>query len=277
MGLGPPRGTGQKRGNMGTPIEGGEVQGNEPSDGGENSPGLNPAWGDALSAIPEQFHQVLTPHFQQWDQAAQKRIEEVNGQLKAFEGYKDFADNGINAEELAQGYQLLYQLNQDPQAVFNALKEAYGFEAAAEIVGEEEEGEEDDSQNFQDPRFDQLQSGLDLVAQTLLQQEQAKVQAKADADLDAEISALKEKYPNFDEHYVLSLVANGATMEQAAQQYETLTQSILQQNPRPFAPQVMGNSGGGTGLPSQAIDPTKLSDKDRRALVAQMVQQQMNS
>jgi hypothetical protein len=64
-------------------------------------------------------------------------------------------------------------------------------------------------------------------------------------------------------------------MEEAAQSYETLTQQILQQNPRPFAPQVMGTSGGGTGLPSQAIDPTKLGDKDRRALVAQMVARQM--
>lgn len=264
---------------MATPVEGGEVQGTESAAAGESSPGPNPAWSEALSAIPEQFHSVLTPHFQQWDQSAQQRIESVNEQLKQYEAYKDFVDNNVPAEELVQGYQLLYQLNQNPQAVYDALKEAYGFDPSGEIEGEEE-GEEEDP-NSVDPIYGQklqnLEQGLDLVAQTLLQQEQAKIQAKADAELDAELSALKQKFPNFDERYVLSLVANGATMEEAAQAYESLTQNILQQNPRPFAPQVMGNSGGGTGLPSQAIDPVKLSDKERRALVAQMVTQQMNS
>lgn len=262
---------------MGTPIEGGEVQGT-PADGGEGSPGLNPAWTEALSAIPEQFHQTLTPHFQQWDQSAQDRIESVNQQLSQFDGFKPFLETGISPQDLEQAAQLAYMVQTDPQAVYNALAEAHGF-GSGETEGEEVEGEgeEGQAQNFQDPRFDQLQQGLDLVAQTILQQEQTKISQAADSKLDAEINELKTKYPTFDENYFLSLMANGATADEAAQAYEKLTQNILQQNPRPFAPTVMGNSGGGTGLPSQAIDPTKLSDKDRRALVAQMVQQQMNS
>lgn len=264
---------------MSTPIEGGEVQGTEPSSAeqGESSPGLNPAWNEALSAIPEQFHSVLTPHFQQWDQSAQQRVESVNEQLKAYEGYKDFVDNGVSAEDLAQGYQLLYQLNQDPQAVYNALAEAFQFGQQPNLEAEGEEGEEEESpNNLQDPRFDQLQNGLELVAQTLLQQEEAKIQQKADADLDSQLTALKEQYPGLDEAYVLSLMSsNYYTAQEAAESYNALTQNILQQNPRPFAPQVMGNSGGGTGLPSQSIDPTKLSGQDRRSLVAQMLRQQL--
>lgn len=261
---------------MGTPIEGGEVQG-ETVEGGE-TPGLNPAWTEALSAIPEQFHQTLTPHFQQWDQAAQQRVESANASLKPFEGFQPFIDNGISPQDLEQAAQLAYMVQTDPLAVFNALQEAHGF-GSGETVGEEVEGEgeEAQTQNFQDPRFDQLQQGIDLVAQTILQQEQQKISQAADSKLDAEINELKTKYPTFDENYFLSLMANGATADEAAQAYDKLTQNILQQNPRPFAPTVMGNSGGGTGLPSQAIDPTKLSDKDRRALVAQMVTQQMNS
>lgn len=259
---------------MATPIEGGEVQGTEVSET-ESSPGLNPAWGEALSAIPEQFHGVLTPHFEKWDKSAQQRIEQANQTVSQFEPYKPFVENGISAEDLEQGAQLMYQLNANPQAVYNALAEAYGFGPAANSEGEEIEGEEEEEEapNFQDPRYDQLQQGLDTVAQVILNQEQEKANARADAELDAEISALKEKHPNFDERYVLSLVANGATFEEAATQYESLVSNILQQNPRPFAPSVMGNSGGGTGLPSQAIDPVKLGDKERRALVAQMLAQ----
>lgn len=263
---------------MATPIEDGGVQGTETGEGGNDSPGLNPAWGEALGAIPEGYHETLTNHFRKWDQDAQSRITSVNEQLKSYEPYKDFVDNGISAEDLVQGYQLMYQLNQNPQEFHKALAEAYGLGSGEPVNEGDGEGEEiDPSQNFQDPRVDQLQQNLDLVAQTILQQQQTEIASQADAQLDAELNALKEKFPNFDEGYVLSLVANGATMEEAATQYEALTQSILQQNPRPFAPTVMGNSGGGSGLPSQAIDPTTLTDKDRRNLVAEMVKRQMNS
>jgi hypothetical protein len=267
---------------MGTPIEGGEVQGGAVEGGGE-TPGLNPAWTEALSAIPEQFHQTLTPHFQQWDQSAQQRIEQANSQVKTFEGFQPFIDSGISPQDLEQAAQLAYMVQTDPQAVYNALQEAHGF-GSGETVSQEGEGEEEDPNAIQDPRFEQfvqqqqqMQQGLDLVAQTILQQEQAKVAQAADSKLDAEINELKQKYPHFDENYFLSLMAQGASTEDASKAYAQLTQNILQQNPRPFAPTVMGNSGGGTGLPSQAIDPTKLGDKERRALVAQMVQQQLNS
>lgn len=256
---------------MATPIEGGEVQGN-PEGNEPVAPGPNPAWGEALSAIPEQFHEPLTQHFTKWDQSAQQRIESVNQQLGQFEPYKPFVENGISADDLGQGIQLLMQLNQDPRAVYDALKESFGYDSEPQT--QQIPGSETDEEEEEDPygqRFEQLNQGLELVANTVLQQHQEKISREAEANLDAELNQLKEKYPNFDETYVLNLVANGATMEQAAQAYDGLVQSILQQNPRPFAPSVMGNSGGGTGLPSQAIDPTKLDNKGTKNLVIQML------
>lgn len=259
---------------MATPVEGGEVQGTEPGNGaGEESPGLNPAWGEALSAIPEQFHQVLTPHFQQWDQAAQQRIESVNQQLSQFDPYKPFVENQIAPEDLEQGLQLMYQLNANPQAVYNALAEAYGFNAQAS-EGQPEEAESEE-QTFQDPRVDQIQQGLDLVAQTILQQQQQKLEAEAEAQIDAELGELKQKFPGISEEFALSLMINGFDVNQVGEHWQGVTQNILQSNPRPFAPSVMGTSTGGTGLPSQAIDPRQLNSKDTRALVARMVQAQM--
>lgn len=260
---------------MATPIESGEVQGDPGSVEGtppESTPGPNPAWGEALSAIPEQFHETLTSHWQKWDQSAQSRIEQANQSVAQFDPFKPFIENNISADDLEQGLQLMYQLNTNPQAVYEALAEAYNLgptpNASQEIEGEEEE---ETPPNFQDPRFDQLQSGLELVANTLLQQEQAKIQRQADAEVDSELAALKQQHPNLDEKYVLALMVNGFTAEQAGNHWGELTQNILQQNPRPFAPQVMGSSGGGAGLPSQAIDPVSLNDKDRRALVVQML------
>jgi hypothetical protein len=248
---------------MGTPIEGGEVQGTE------DAPGLNPAWDSVLSQLPEEFHPLVTPEFQKWDQAAQKRIEDVNSQLAQFEPYKPFIESGIQSEHLEQGLQFLHQLNTNPQAVYEALKEAYGYDSSVDAE------EEDDSEPevFQDPRFDQLQQGVELVAQTILQQQQEKLNEQASRELDRELTELREKHGDFDERYVLSLAAvnEGLTLEQAVQSYQQMAQNILQTNPRPFAPTVMGNSSGGTGLPSQAIDPRKLDGKETRSLVEQIL------
>jgi hypothetical protein len=250
----------------------GTVQGVEPS--GESTPGHNPAWDDVLGVLPDEFHPVVTKHFADWDRSAQTRIEQANQTAKQYEAYKDFVDNGIGAEELGQGLQLMYQINNNPGDVVKALQEAYGLtEAQAEQLVDEE-GDEDETPDPYGPRLDQLQQGFDLVAQTILSQHQEKVNAEAEQQLEHEITAATEKHGPFDVNYVLSLMAvdpENVTMDKAIGAYQQLTQNILQQNPRPFAPQVMGNSAGGAGLPSQAIDPTKLDDKGRRGLVAQML------
>lgn len=250
---------------MGTPIEGGEIQGTEV----ESAPGSNPAWESVLSVLPAEFHPLVTPEFQKWDQSAQQRIESVNSQ---FEPFKPFTEAGIKPEDLEQGLQLMAKLNEDPQGFYQALTEAYGF--GNEIDGEEEEDDDEtDVQNFQDPRVDQLQQNLDLVAQTILSQQQEKANEQASRELDTELNGLREKHGDFDERYVLSLAAvnDGITLEQAVESYKQLVNNVLQTNPRPFAPTVLGNSSGGTGLPSQAIDPTKLDGKATRNLVAEML------
>jgi hypothetical protein len=253
---------------MGTPIEPtGDVQdGTGVIESGE-VPGQNPAWSEVLGVLPEQFHEVVTPHFQKWDQEAQKRIEAANQSVTQFEPYKPFAENGISPQDLEQGLQLMYQLNQNPQAVYQALAEAYGFGAQSNPEVEETEEE---SQQFQDPRFEQIQSGLDTVAQIVLQREQEKIEAQANAEIDSELNQLKEKHPGISEEFALALMVNGFDVNQVGERWNSMTQNVLQQNPRPFAPSVMGNSGGGTGLPSQAIDPRKLNGQQTRDLVAQM-------
>ncbi len=258
---------------MGTPIEGGEVQGTGP-DGGDGSSGLNPAWDSVLSALPEEFHKIVTPEFQKWDQAAQQKIEAANAELKQFESFKPFVENGFTAADLDQGVQLLHQINQNPQAVYNALAEAYDLTPAQVEAAMEGEGDDDEEpETFFDPRVDQLQQGVELIAQNLLDQQQQKLNDQAERDLDAELKGLHEKHGDFNEQYVLSLKAVNPDMdlETAVQNYNAMAQSILQQNPRPFAPSVMGNSGGGAGLPSQAIDPRTLDGKGTRDLVAQML------
>lgn len=261
---------------MGTPIEdGGQVQGGENPDAGDNTPGPNPAWNDVLSVLPEQFHPVVTPHFQKWDQSAQSRIEQANQQLKQFEDYKPFVEHGINRQEIEQGLRLMWEINNNPENVYKALAEAYKFGQETPVANSNAEDDDDDETPYGiDPeitsKLEQQEGILQAVAQIVLNDAQAKEAAAADKALDDEISAVKEKFKDveLDEDYLLTKMLNGATAEEAAASYQALVQKFA---PKPFAPNVLGATGGGSGVPSQAIDPTKLSGKETRNLVAQML------
>lgn len=262
---------------MGTPIDsnaGDEVQGDIIPDQ-DSAPGPNPAWNDVLSILPEGFHEAVTEHFQKWDTAANQRIETVNASLKEFESYKPFLEHGINPDELQQGLRLLYEVNNNPQAVYDALAEAYKFGQNADPNKQESEEEPDPTALMQDPRFNELQQGLELVSQIVLNDAQAKQNAQADIELERELDSLKEKYGDYDVDYVLTKMLNGASGEDAVTAYKELVGRL---SPQPFAPSILGsNSGSGSGLPSNAIDPTKLSGKDTRNLVAEMVKRQLGN
>ncbi|MFE1145198.1 hypothetical protein [Streptomyces rochei] len=247
---------------------GSEVQGED------NTPGPNPAWNDVLQVLPEQLHSVVTPHFQKWDQSAQAKIEAANNSLKEFEAYKPFVEHGINAQEIEQGLRLMYEINNNPENVYNALANAYKFGQQQASPGANSEGEEEEENELGiDPEIaEQLSKHdgmLQAVAQIVLNEQQAKQNAAADEELDQELNALKEKIGDYDERYILSLMQSGMSVEEAGEAFVSLKQSLGQQ--KPFAPSIMGSGSGGNGIPSNAIDPTKLSGKETRDLVAQML------
>jgi hypothetical protein len=261
---------------MGTPIESGageEVQGNIPDQ--DNSPGPNPAWNDVLSVLPEQFHSVVTPHFQKWDQSAQSQVEKANNSLKEFEGFKPFAEHGITPDEIEQGLRLMFEINNNPQNVYQALGNAYNFgnSPGAGNAASAEDDDEGIDQSTIDPdilnKLNQHDGLLQAVSQIVLNDAQAKQAATADAELNSELDKLREDHGDYDEDYVLTKMMNGMSGEDAVGAYKAL---VAQFAPKPFAPTLLGNnSGGGSGIPSNAIDPTKLSGPETRNLVAQML------
>lgn len=243
------------------------VQG-EISDGGGAS-GHNPAWDDVLGLIPESLHASITPHFQRWDSAAQSKIEAANNSIRQFDDYKPFVEHGIAPSELEQGLRLMYEINNNPRNVYDALAKAYNYQSAVEAAQQQQTEGEETQQTYQDPRFDQLQQGIELVSKIVLADQKAKQAATEDIKLDRELKALTEKYGEYDEDFVLAKMQNGFSGEQAVEAFMNL-KSSFQQN-RPFAPNILGGASPGSGLPSNAIDPTKLSSKDTRNLVAEML------
>jgi len=266
---------------MGTPAEETSLESTEEvqsttSDQG-NTPGQNPAWNEVLSLLPEQFHGPVTQHFQKWDQAANSRIEAANAKVKEFESYAPFVEHGIDFDTISNGLNLMHTLNNDPQQLYDALRETYGLthKEAAEAVQEVSEEVADES--TPNPKLQQLEEGFNVLAQAYLTDQEAKRTAEVDAWTESQFAEAKKKYGDFDEGYVMDrIVAKNAadedyTVDEAVQDYQKLVSSIVESNPRPFAPRVLGGtSGGGSGLPSQATDVTKLSDSDTKKLVEEM-------
>lgn len=241
--------------------------------------GPNPAWKDVLDVIPEQFHSLVTPHFQKWDQAAQDKITSTN---QKYADYAPFAEHGITQADLTEGLRLSQAINQDPKAVFDALANAYGYKTMADMKADDPaaanaavqdmtgQNAQQSQQMINDPRVTKLEEGVNIMAQMLLTQQQTEVAQAADEELDNELSALRQKHGDFDETYVLARMNNGETADQAVNAFNELKNSLLTNNPRPFAPSVIGSSGG-SGVPSNAIDVTKLSGGETRNLVAEML------
>lgn len=225
---------------------------------------MNPAWDPVLKAIPESLHGNITPHLTKWDQGVQQRFQQVHSQ---YAPYRSFIDNGVDADQLQQAYQIYQAINDSPQEVWQALGQAHGYLEAQQEQGQTGSGYNgNDSEAPLDPRYQRLEEGFNTMAQILLRENQTKQEAAEDSRLDQELNGLRQKYGDYDERYVLSLMEHGASGEQAVQEYQKFVNGILTQQNRPRAPRVMGSRGG---VPSQVVDVTKMNPKQTRNLVAE--------
>jgi|GEM_PF-5782968 len=246
-----------------------------------NGPADNPAWMEALGGIPEEFHDGLKTHFSNWDRGVQSRIDTVHGE---YADYKAFKEAGIKSDDLQQAYGIYERLLADPRAVWDALGSSYGYtqQPQAQVSGQpqgqinpQQVTAEYPGQAQYNPQLDQqytqLKQQADMMANILLQQEQQRVQAEADANLNRMIADAKTRHGDFDEGYVVAYMQNGMNIDQAVAQYQGLVNSITSNLNRPQAPVVITGGGGGGQLPSQAINPNTLNRSQTRNLVVDIL------
>lgn len=243
------------------------------------TPQGNP-WDSYLAKFPEAVRPIAESTFKEWDAGVTKRIQGLHSE---FEPYKELVD-GYEPDYLSQAAQLMEALEADPARVVAALTQVYGLGGEQGPTGQQQvqptaqDGTEEqnpfDSQFKleEHPQFKQLQQLTETLAQTLLTERQQREQEAADKELDTIITGLRKEHGNFDETYVLNLMAQGVDPADAVKQFQTaLTQFASQQNAASdAAPVVVGSDGG---YPSQQADLAKLSDKDTKNLVAQMLAQ----
>lgn len=240
------------------------------NDAGETGGGINPAWNDLLGAIPEEHHQAVIPHLQQWDSGVQDRFQKVQSEWNDFGFLKE---NEITPEDTRVALGVLRAIQEDPRSVYDSIGESYGYvgegnsvETEGENTGQGDAGIQGLPDGFLD-EFNRMKSGYETMAQILLDRQKADEEAEQDRNLQQEMDSLKKQHGNFNEQFVTAQMLSGMSAEDAVKAYKGLVENILEENSRPPAPRLLGNGGG--GIPGEKpLDPTKLDSAQTKKLVA---------
>lgn len=247
----------------------------------------NPFWGEVEKLTGPNVYQLIKPHLAKADTEARQRVEAVN---QSYAPWKDFADQGIQPQQVQQAIAVVKQLNESPEQVFESLRSFLEREGRMPSQAELKQEVQEDTEEV-DPRDEQLQTLAEqqrLIAEFLqnqqLQGQQQAAAQEADTWLETEVSKLKDPKKGFDEADIKEIVRIAAFQAQqtgqdpdslaAAEAQYIAMRDRIRTTPRPgqVAPRLPSGPGGGTPQ-QQAVDPSTLTKDQRRELVAQMLQQ----
>lgn len=234
-----------------------------------------------LHGIPDQDRGIVAKYITDWDGKVTKRFQSIHDQYKP---YKELGE----LEQLQAALNFQNNFRSNGNEVFknmiqhwmqyhgdNALPEMLKLLGAQNAEGPPQMTYTDDN-GFDpgeppDPRDIQLQNmqeKLDQFEQWQTAQEESRQLEEANKQLDSIVQNLHNQHGDFDDTYVITQIAAGATPEKAIEAYQNLVKGISSQTPSRTPFKTMGGQGG---VPSGQVDVTKLDKVGRKAAVAQML------
>ncbi|MET0785580.1 MAG: hypothetical protein ABWY25_02610 [Paenisporosarcina sp.] len=231
-----------------------------------------------LPNVPPQDRAVISRYIKEWDAGVTKRFQEYSNKLKPYESLGP-------ADELQKYVNLARNFQADPENVFrimwHAMQQHYGEEFDQQLLRILElEGV--DVSEFQPPVGDEyddpdqvfqqnVSTELEELRNWRQAQEQEKIEAQQNQQLDAALSAMHTKYGDFDDNWILVRIAEHGNVDQAIKEWNAMLGKYgATRGAQRLAPKTLGGQGG---VPSNQVDPKKLRGKDRRDIVAQMLSQ----
>lgn len=239
--------------------------------------GIDPSWNDVVSYIPEDKRPEVVPKLQEWD-----------NKVKSVEPWKEFADQGVDPNYAKQAVDILEVIENQPQLVYEALQRHLGLtpkEAksamddmqnannSGETSGETSETPQQTVDITQHPEFQTMKQQLDAATKILVaqheEQTEAQKQQEADRKLEQELGDLRNQVGDFPEDQILMRMGyKNMTAQEAYKDYASFVDQARSRRP---APTVLG---GGSQVPRQPVDVTKMDRKATKEYVAQMLEQQ---
>lgn len=239
----------------------------------EQETGNQSPWAPYMEDLPESVRPLVEPIFKKWDGDVTQRFQKVHSEYEPLKGFQEVLQNGWELNDVQDALRLAAAINENPQAVYEAFKSQ--FEAAQPA----EQGQQGNQQDFgfaEDElppaikkELEELRIAQQQISGVLTAQQEAQQQQIAEQQVNQIFDALHNAYGEFDDGYVAYLMYNGVDPNQAVAQAQQLrpTQAPQQQQ---NVPVVMGSGGG---LPSQAVNPSQMTEQERKAFVAEMVKQ----
>lgn len=240
----------------------------------------NPAWEEALSAIPPEFHPHLKEHFGKWDGGVQQRFQKVQQQ---YAPYKEYADLNVDPTEINEAMQFRHLLQTQPEEVFKWMQEQYKFGAPVSQGQEEEESLELDENEsfFKDPRYQEVANKAAFAEQAVRQFNQQSAENAANEAVKAETTQVQDQFPGLDikdvATYALGISQQTGKVPNLIQAAEAMSKYIPEapvERVSDSAPPVIG---GNKGLPS-AIPPNygAMTSSERSERFAELMKASQN-
>jgi len=244
--------------------------------------GLDYGYDSFLGQVPESLRDQIEPAFKSYSEDIKTKVA---GQYGQFEPFKEILDNGWTPEHVNVGLNLLQQLNDNPQSVYQALVQQYPELAPQPQqiapVTPQGPGSNSNSSDYDIPpalqeRLDAHEKLLELLGQGFNQQQQNQQQFQQAEQEQQELAQFKaqldqvapeNKYPR---QFILSYVANGQSPQEAVASFEAWRAQELNGARSAGAP-LIAPAGGG-GLPSEPLDTAKLTESQRKELITKYLE-----
>jgi len=247
----------------------------ESDDGSQGSQdgGYSSFVGELLKGAPQEHVTLMEPYLRKFDAGVTRRFQELQNQ------YKPYANLGWDEDTASQMAEVYRVLNEEPERLYEALKESLEIGEESQNYGSV--GGES-GQGFQGlpaevaQQIQQQQQVLEALATIVLEGQKTQQEAVEDKELESYLGLLKQEYGEFDEDYVLSLIANGKDGEAAVKQWQSALQDAINQASQATSglpPAILSSAGGGAVPQGEQQNLGQIPSKDIRNLIANVIGQ----
>lgn len=255
-------------------VSGGSDEGlNLPTSIPLNQPDPEPEYSDfargILDKIPETDRPIVGKYIKDWDGNVTKQFQKIH------EEYKPYKELGP-VEDLLAAREFIQRISDDPLGFYDDITSALRENG---MLGKDDDGQpsgglpefEGLPEQFV-TQFKSMEERLNQWEEKFGSFEQEKETERAIAQVDNLLKTLHNDHGDFDEEFVLSKLANGASPEDAIKSWNDLIQKV--QQPKKAAPNLIPGAGA---IPNGQVDLSKMNPQEKLKYLAQRIEQAANS